>query len=317
MDTKLLKEYSHPRNFPFWIQRNRHDVHDVPELHIHEFVEQIFVVEGRATHLFQDIYYEIGEGDVFIINPGEAHGYALKEHQSIEIVNCLFEPSFIPTSLMGELPIADSMDFFYIQPFLQEQSRFYHKLNLRGSDAAEALSILEGILAEMSRRRAGFQPLIQLKMIELFILLSRYYNERKEQTDAAAPGEILVRRVCGYVERHCAEKLTLGLLTELFHIGARQLNRHFNRHVGCSVIEYVHRVRMEKAKRLLADTNEKIAVVSELVGYGDTSFFNKLFARQVGCPPGKYREDSRLVREESETSLEAAPQLKPDAGGTF
>jgi AraC-like DNA-binding protein len=36
---------------------------------------------------------------------------------------------------------------------------------------------------------------------------------------------------------------------------------------------------MEKAKRLLADTDEKIAVVSELVGYEDTSFFSKLFAR--------------------------------------
>jgi AraC family L-rhamnose operon regulatory protein RhaS len=298
MYTKSMKEYSHPRDFPFWIQRNRHDVLDVPELHVHEFVELIFVVEGRATHLFQDIYYEVGEGDVFVINPGEAHGYALKEDQSIEIVNCLFEPGFIPTSLLGELQVSDAMDFFYVQPFLHEKARFYHKLNLRGSDASAALSILEGILAEMSRRRSGFQPLIQLKMIELFILLSRYYSERKDQADAAAPGEVLVRRACGYVERHYAEKLTLPVLTELFHIGARQLNRYFNRHAGCSVIEYVHRVRMEKAKRLLADTDEKIAVVSEMVGYEDTSFFSRLFARQAGCPPGKYREDSRLVRPE-------------------
>lgn len=293
METKSMEDYSHPRDFQFWIQRNRHDLRDVPELHVHEFVELIFVVEGKATHLFQDIYYEVAEGDVFVINPGEAHGYSLKEDQSIEIVNCLFEPRFIPTSLLRELQVSDSMDFFYVQPFLKEETRFYHKLNLRGSDAAAALDILESILVEMKRRRSGFQPLIQLKMIELFILLSRYYSERKQNMDAVASGEVLVRRVCGYVERHYGEKLTLPLLTELFHIGVRQLNRNFNRHVGCSVIEYVHRVRIEKAKRLLADTDEKIAVVSEMVGYEDTSFFSKLFTRKAGCSPGKYREDNR------------------------
>ncbi|WP_158302137.1 AraC family ligand binding domain-containing protein [Paenibacillus mesophilus] len=158
MQTKSREEYSHPRDFPFWIQRNRHDLQDVPELHVHEFVELIFVVEGRATHLFQDIYYEVTEGDVFVINPGEAHGYSLKEDQSIEIVNCLFEPRFIPTSLLRELQVSNSMDFFYVQPLLNGEARFYHKLNLCGSDAAAALDISESILAEMKRRRSGFQP---------------------------------------------------------------------------------------------------------------------------------------------------------------
>lgn len=293
MRKKSMDLYSHPKGFPIWIQRNRHDTRDLPALHIHDFVEMIFVVEGRGMHLFQDIQYEIKEGDVFIINPGEAHGYSLKEGESIEILNCLFEPECMPTALLREMQVSEAMDFYYVQPFLNKETRFYHKLNLRGSDAAATQSILDSILMEMGQRRVGYQQLIQLKMIELFILLSRYYRERKDSVTKTAPGEILVQRVRGYVERHYVEKLSLPLLTELFHIGPRQLNRYFNRYAGCSVIDYIHQVRIHRAKWLLADTDEKIAVISEMVGYEDTSFFSKLFNRNVGRSPGKYREDHR------------------------
>ncbi|TNJ63714.1 helix-turn-helix domain-containing protein [Paenibacillus hemerocallicola] len=290
---KSLNQYKHPRNFPFWIQRNRHDERDMPLLHGHEFVELIYVAKGQATHLFQDISYEIGEGDVFIINPGEKHGYVIGEGQSIQVINCLFEPGFIPIYLLRELRLSDSLDFFYVQPFLNRDARFYHKLNLRGVTADKTKGILEELHHEMVGQSPGFQALVQLRMTELFILLSRYYNERKNKADKRSPSELLVRRVCGYVERHYNQKITLPLLSELFYIGVRQLNRHFNRHIGSSVIEYVHRIRMEKAKRLLVETDEKINVVAELVGYEDAASFSRSFTREVGRSPGKYRELNR------------------------
>lgn len=290
---KSLNQYKHPRNFPFWIQRNRHDKRDMPPLHGHEFVELIYVAKGQATHLFQDISYEIVEGDVFIINPGEKHGYQIGEGQSIQVINCLFEPGFIPTYLLRELRLSDSLDFFYVQPFLNRDARFYHKLNLRGEAADKTRGILEELLQEMVRQKPGFQALVQLRMTELFILLSRFYNERNNKTDKRSPSELLVRRVCGYVERHYSHKITLPMLSELFYIGGRQLNRHFNRHIGTSVIEYVLRIRIEKAKRLLAETEEKVNVVAETVGYEDAASFSRSFAREVGCSPGKYRDQHR------------------------
>ncbi|MDF2660339.1 MAG: helix-turn-helix protein [Paenibacillus sp.] len=290
---KSLNQYKHPRNFPFWIQRNRHDERDMPHLHIHEFVELIYVASGRATHLFQDISYEIGEGDVFIINPGEKHGYVVGAGQSIQVINCLFEPGFIPMYLLRELSLSDRLDFFYVQPFLNGDARFYHKLKLRGETADKTKGILEELHQEMQQQKPGYQALVQLRMTELFILLSRYYNERNTNIGMPSSSELLVRRVCGYVERHYDQKITLPLLSELFYIGVRQLNRQFNRHLGTSVIGYVQRIRMERAKRLLVETDEKINQIAELVGYEDAASFSRTFTREVGCPPGKYREQSR------------------------
>lgn len=290
---KSMSLYSHPHDFPFWIQQNLHDVRDMPDFHTHKFVELIYVADGRATHLFQDSCYEIQAGDIFIINPGEKHGYSLKEDQRIIVFNCLFEPDFIPYSLLSGLRITDSLDFLYVQPFLNGHTRFHHKLNLRGEAADKTRTILEDLLQELHRRQPGYRAIIQLKMTELFILLSRSYKNRNNKADSRSPQELLVRRICGYVERHYNQKITLPDLSALFQIGVRQLNRLFNQYTGSTVIEYVHHIRMKNAKRLLTDTDEKVNVVAEMVGYGDPAFFNKLFVREAGRPPGKYREENR------------------------
>ncbi|TMV48686.1 helix-turn-helix domain-containing protein [Paenibacillus mesophilus] len=293
MEIKTMSYYKHPRDFPFWIKRNRHDKHDIPPLHGHEFVELIYVESGQATHLFQDISYEVRAGDIFIINPGEVHGYAIQDGQQIIVTNCLFDPGFIPTSLLRELRLSDALDFFYVQPFLNKEARFHHKLNLRGSIEDVVRSGLKELHQELLQARPGYQAVVQLRMTELFILLSRYYTEEQRTKGGSASSELLVQRMCGYVERHYDQRITLSTLSELYHIGVRQLNRLFHRHKGSTVIEYLHRVRMEKAKRLLVDTDEKMNVVSEMVGYEDVAFFSKLFTRVTGTTPGKYRDMHR------------------------
>lgn len=59
-------------------------------------------------------------------------------------------------------------------------------------------------------------------------------------------------------------------------------------------METMHGNRMERAKQLLRETDETIIGIAALVGYDSPSFFNRLFARQVGCPPSVYRSETRL-----------------------
>ncbi|MBP1991690.1 AraC family transcriptional regulator [Paenibacillus eucommiae] len=300
VSTKLLENYAVAEDFPFWIQKNVHDAQDSPGLHGHDFVEMIFVVEGFATHKYEDISYDVRAGDVFIINPGEMHGYELQAGQQMEIINCLFHPGLIQQSLLQQLDMIHSMDFFYVQPFLHKDKRFHHKLNLRGEAADRLLFIFGDMLEEMEKRVSGYRALVQLKMVELLIRLSRYYEVQEREleqgtTVLTAPSfssrsELLVKRICGYLERHYDSKIALTDISKLFHIGIRQLNRQFKRYNDCSVIEYVHRLRIERAKCLLAETDETIAAVAAAIGYEDATFFNKLFGRRVGCSPGRYRE---------------------------
>jgi AraC-like DNA-binding protein len=276
--------------FPFWITRTEQS--SLAE-HGHEFVELVYVVRGRGVHIFQGTEYDIHAGDVFIINPGETHAYYVDSGAPMEIINCLFMPSFIPDVLLGELEIAGSMDFFYVIPFLKHDVRFNHRLNLHGQDAASVLMLLESMIREMGCRGLGHATLIRLQMIELLVLLSRYYAFMQQHRAHPSPRqldrEMTAKRIYGYLERNFDKKITLQSLSGLFNVSTRQLNRMMREEFGKSIFDVLHEIRIEHAKRMLLESDEKVIWVATMVGYEDPSFFSRLFVRHAGCSPRQYR----------------------------
>lgn len=276
-------------DFPFYIARLIQN--SIPE-HGHEFVELVFVVRGRGKHLFEGTAYEVRAGDVFIINPGETHAYAT-EGEAMEIVNCLFMPSFIPDALLKELELTAAIDYFYVQPFLTHEYRFNHRLNLHGQDAESVRTLLDGMIRETNARGVGYKTIIRLQMIELLILLSRYYHDTASGKSVISvrqiDREMTARRIYGYLERNYDKKITLESLAALFNVSERQLNRLMRLHYGKSVIDSLHEIRIGRAKYLLVESDEKIITIATIVGYEDPSFFSQLFHRHVGCSPGQYR----------------------------
>ena len=277
--------------FPFFILRCLHDRDHTPQAHSHDFVELVYVASGGARHLFEGGAYELRAGDVFIINPGEEHTYAPGDGQAIEIINCLFQPHLLGGGLLRELEVTDTLDYFYIHPFLHREERFNHLLNLEGDEADRALEVLETMMRESMRRQLGYRTLIRLRMVELLTLLSRQYAASRQVAPAQAMCDrrTAARRICGYLERHYRQKITLPSLAGLFHLSVRQLNRIFREEMGVSVVEKIQQIRVDRAKQLLACTDEKIIAVAAMVGYEDPAFFSRLFTREVGLAPGRYR----------------------------
>ncbi|SDT52159.1 AraC-type DNA-binding protein [Paenibacillaceae bacterium GAS479] len=276
--------------FPFYILKS---IHGSVEEHGHDFIELVYVVRGKGLHRFDGSEYEIETGDVFIINPGETHSYKVADGEQIEIINCLFMPSFISDTLQQELGISGSMDYFYVHPFLNSEVRFNHRLNLTGQDAAAVLSILESMTRENTNRSPGFTIITKLQLVELLMLLSRFYTIMQKNRTTASPRrldrEIMARRIYGYLERNFDKKVTLQSLSDLFNVSIRQLNRYMGQEFGKSVIDVMHDIRIARAKYLLLESDEKVISIATMVGYEDPSFFSRLFFRHVGCSPSQYR----------------------------
>jgi transcriptional regulator GlxA family with amidase domain len=72
-------------------------------------------------------------------------------------------------------------------------------------------------------------------------------------------------------------------------IPERTLKRRFKQATGATLIEYVQRLRIEEAKRLLENGNAPADEISAEVGYEEPAFFRKLFKRMTGLTPGEYR----------------------------
>jgi len=74
------------------------------------------------------------------------------------------------------------------------------------------------------------------------------------------------------------------------------LYRAFEDHVGRSIGEELARKRVERAQRLLAESNEKLHRVAVLCGFSGGEHLSRAFCRLVGLPPSQYRARQRAAQ---------------------
>lgn len=289
---KYISSNYMPTDFPFCVKAFHHNSDRVP--HWHDFIELVYVQRGEAIHEFEGEQYAIGPGDVFIINPGEVHRYRIQQGGSLDIINCLFTPALIRESLLHELRLVNAMDFLYVLPFLDDRERFHHRLRLDQRESATVRGLLEGMIEECEEAGVGYRSLVMMKLVELLVLLSRYYRKKRDRPDdRSGNNDIRARRICGYLERHAYQEINAEMVARLFHVSCRQLNRIMKKETGHSLMEAVQRLRVERAKNMLRETEDTVISIATAVGYESSSFFNRLFTRQVGCPPSAYRAEHR------------------------
>lgn len=100
----------------------------------------------------------------------------------------------------------------------------------------------------------------------------------------------------GWIAERYAEANPVAGMIALSGLGDRTFKRRFRAATGMSPLDYVHTVRIEESKQLLETTQMSIEAVAQEVGYGDGSFFRRLFRREVGITPAQYRRQFGPLR---------------------
>jgi len=105
-----------------------------------------------------------------------------------------------------------------------------------------------------------------------------------------------VREVRGLLEREYRDPWTLDRLARRVGVSAFHLQRMFKKYTGTSPKQYLNRIRVEKAKRLLAGSGLKITEICYAVGFPGLTPFCRVFRRFTGLSPRAYRNLCRLQR---------------------
>lgn len=123
-------------------------------------------------------------------------------------------------------------------------------------------------------------------------ILDDYLARLMELTSSAAPapgGNANMTKLLQYIEEHYAEPLTLTELARHFHFNPSYLSSLFTTHNHEGFKEHLNTVRTGKAAGLLRAGEAPIAEISSMVGYGDHSYFCKVFKKYYGLSPSGYR----------------------------
>lgn len=113
------------------------------------------------------------------------------------------------------------------------------------------------------------------------------HMEQMEQT--RAPAASLADRAASYIQAHYAEDLSLDIIAGYSKVSPTYLSRIFAQEKGKGVQEYLTDLRLQKAKMLLLETNDKVYEIAVKVGYPDAIYFNKVFKKHTGKTPMEYR----------------------------
>lgn len=148
-------------------------------------------------------------------------------------------------------------------------------------------------LADYYIQRAEMAPDRNTLMVLHKNMLKTYTRMVAEKRSNNAESA-LVNKVRIYVEGHLTEKISGQSLAAALGLNRAYLSAQFKRETGIGLNEYVHRMKIDEASRLLVVTDMSIAAVSTRLGFSSQSYFQSIFKKVTGMNPSEYREVSVL-----------------------
>lgn len=124
--------------------------------------------------------------------------------------------------------------------------------------------------------------ILQTEMIRKYCLLVKDYSLKKYSQ--------LIGRVITFISYDFAADLSLKAIADKMCVNASYLSSQFKKECGETLTDYVNRKRMEYAASVLTHTDKQIQEIAENCGILDANYFIKLFKKEFGMTPSRYRE---------------------------
>lgn len=217
-----------------------------------------------------------------------------------------------------------------LDAYLSKERELVSKIKL--GDRESAANLLHRILADFFIACGANISLTKARVLELVVIMSRAavagganfdqalninnnlvnFISKAETTDEIAlvasqslvkfmdgltsSGRVknhhLINQVKSFIRKNFPRNLTLEEISDSVFLSPGYLSKIFKEEFGCTVMEYVTRVRIEEAKKMLHNTMFNIDEISEKLGYSDPSYFAKVFRRAEGISPREFRKQA-------------------------
>jgi AraC family transcriptional regulator len=170
------------------------------------------------------------------------------------------------------------------QPILELAAEHGRTICSPGELARPSAVALGARLHREFRRKDDLSRL-DIEAVMLQLLLSDAQNSTTRR--GLIPAWLLRIREMLREQEH--PRVTLAELSRCAGRHPVQISRQFHRHFGCTISEYMRRVRIARAQSLLSRRDLEVAEIALACGFSDQSHFTTAFRRLTGMPPHRYR----------------------------
>lgn len=173
--------------------------------------------------------------------------------------------------------------------------RSYVILNIRFA----VVAFLESLGADQKDYQDDIEEAVRMihqddsQVFEYFVLMLRTAMEIRDRENSYQGGKMLKKALDYIDENYDSDALSLNLVAEHIGMSANYLSAIFSQTMQKTFVEYVTEKRIEKARKLLKQTDKSSSEIAKEVGYKDAHYFSFVFKKQLGCSPREYRAEKK------------------------
>jgi len=233
--------------------------------------ELIFILNAHGSIVIGEKKYSIKKGMLFYIPSGVPQTIELDNQVSSNFMTVHFSYAHVVFN-DGKWNIHDEMQMLSLRP-AQELNDYYFIEEL-----------FQKLVASWETKLPGYEFITKTLLQELFIAISQ--NIKKKNQNYAH--SLKVEKIIQYMHKNINHQVTLTELSDLVQLSSFYLSRTFKEVTGYSIIKYFNKIKIDKAKELLAEGNKKVKEVAQELGYADEFYFSRMFKRIEGMSPSEF-----------------------------
>jgi len=116
----------------------------------------------------------------------------------------------------------------------------------------------------------------------------------RESTDFFTLDDEDIAAAMEFIAANCHRPIEVDDVAKATHLHTRTLQRRFEKQLGRTIVSEIRRVRIERAKRELVQTDRTATEIARAVGFRDANRMYEVFVREVGVSPSQYRKERQI-----------------------
>ncbi len=246
--------------------------------HYHSEIEIIYVKSGSILCWIEEEPIRIYENHICIVGSNVIHHLTF-EHAPAEIV-------YLQIDIAKILSIMDPK-YTDVPLLLDNRLKKYELF----AEETVIFPLFQTILCELEMKKPYFETVA----MGGFIQLTAYLQREMLVADYAGlfenPMFLKIYPIILYANEHYAEKMYLHTVCELLHIDKYYLCKIFKKSTGLTFFQYLGKVRLQNAEKLLLTTNKSITQIALECGFSTVQYFHSTFLKAKGSAPMLYRKN--------------------------
>lgn len=233
--------------------------------------ELVLIVGGKGLVGIEDKEYDVKKGMLFYFNPGLEHFLETDKEDPMHFYGVHFD--------FAHLIINESSCWN-----VREGECLPIELVTQINNSYILVDIFKKLNTYWKNKLPGYQ-LICRALLQQFIFEVLEDSRAKKFNHSTYTR---IEKIVDYIHRNFQEKITLEELSELSELTPTYLSKIFRKITGYTIIGFINRLKVDKAKELIIEGNNKIKEIAHLSGFEDEFYFSRVFKKLEGVSPSNY-----------------------------